>query len=699
MNRPKNAKQSAAIYLTTIAAVSILGFLTTYYLQRAYLRSYTASLRAELSDQSYRVAEALRQEIFRMELVTRGLAGTISVTPDLTQDQFEAFARPLINGEAEGMQLAVAPNLEVTYVYPEEGNRNVIGMDYRIVPSQLVSVNESRRKRTPVLSGPVSLVQGGRGYILRHPVYVPDPVTGNTTFWGVVSLVLPEKVLLADAGFRDAGPGYITAMRRMNAAGQPERMMAGAPAVFERDAILQTIDLPDGDIQLGIAPAGGWPLVAPNAGWIAGIVLTIVLCIVGIVTAIHRLARGREEARQTLLHSIESLDDGFAIYDEEDRLAMCNRKYIEIYSRAAKVIRPGTTFSEIVRYGVAHGQYPEAEGREEEFIAERFAAHRAGNRIVEERLPDGRWLKICEKKTRDNYTAGVWVDVTELKQAREEAEDANRAKSEFFANVSHELRTPLTIILGYTSFLSNPEVLPDYAAMRKAVSERADADPEILRLHDRLVQATQTYNRKIQSSARHLLTMVNEILDWAQIEHGRMSFEYGELRLDELVGEVCEEFRTTTDGKGIGLHCNAEEVTLDGDAVRLKQLLYNLVGNAVKFTSEGSVTLSAWAEGDMVRIQVSDTGCGIPEADAEAIFERFRQVDGSATRRHGGTGLGLSIARFIAEHHGGDITLSSAVNEGTTFDVILARSGSRKATARLAASDTPAPTDEDRKAA
>jgi signal transduction histidine kinase len=224
-------------------------------------------------------------------------------------------------------------------------------------------------------------------------------------------------------------------------------------------------------------------------------------------------------------------------------------------------------------------------------------------------------------------------------------EQASRAKSEFLANMSHELRTPLNAILGFTEMILD-DLYGDVAAQLK--EPLAD----------------------IQTNGKHLLRLINDVLDLSKIEAGRMELALGDYAVEDIVVTVRASLRSIADEKGLDLVTEVEPdlPVAHGDAKRLTQCLLNLVGNALKFTQHGRVGVGVeLLQGTQLRFRVSDTGIGIPADQIDDIFAEFRQVDTTTTRDFGGTGLGLSITKKFVEMHGGRIWVESELGKGSTF--------------------------------
>ncbi len=273
---------------------------------------------------------------------------------------------------------------------------------------------------------------------------------------------------------------------------------------------------------------------------------------------------------------------------------------------------------------------------------------------------DGRELVIL--KNADVYrdeggrvVGGIesFVDVTSLIEARRLAEEASRSKSEFLANMSHEIRTPMTAILGFSETLLDPDL---------SEAERIDAI------------------RTIRRNGEHLLQIINDILDLSKIEAGKLDVERIPCSPVQIAREVIELMRVRAEGKGIDLDLVFEgplPERVQSDPTRLRQILVNLLGNAIKFTERGGVRLVVRLAGEdprrpMLRFDVIDTGIGMNDDQMARLFRPFTQADTSTTRRFGGTGLGLTISKRLAKMLGGDITISSRLGQGSTFTLTIA---------------------------
>ncbi|MEO5331505.1 MAG: ATP-binding protein, partial [Magnetococcus sp. YQC-5] len=290
------------------------------------------------------------------------------------------------------------------------------------------------------------------------------------------------------------------------------------------------------------------------------------------------------------------------------------------------------------------------------------------------------WAAVAMVSIRDAQGAisgfvAVQEDVTLRKEAemalikaKETAEEANRAKSEFLNTMSHELRTPLTVILGYLPLLRQPHLkLPPARKLIQSLGTGEQAD-----MLSGLLAMIAKMAGEMHRNGDHLLTLINDLLDISKIEAGKLTLNPEVLQVQPLVVGVMDALRVKADEKGLTLlvHGGAN-MTVWADEVRFKQILLNLVGNAVKFTESGEIRVEMSIQGEMAEFVVIDSGPGIPPDELEKVFERFHQVDNSSTRKAGGTGLGLAITRKLVLLSGGEIRVESRLGEGASFRFTL----------------------------
>ena len=373
------------------------------------------------------------------------------------------------------------------------------------------------------------------------------------------------------------------------------------------------------------------------------------------------LSDARDEAtaaRRRLTDALESISEGFFLYDFDDRMVLCNSRYRELFPGMADVYRPGLEFEQMIRTVVERGIVVEAMQRPQEWIARRLAQHRnpSGRLLLQS---DGRWIQVSERKTQDGGTVGVFTDVTELKRreeevaaARDEAMQATQAKSQFLASMSHELRTPLNAIIGYSEMLQ--EEAEDLGQDRFL--------PDLM---------------KIREAGKHLLSLINDVLDLSKIEAGKMDVLVQEFAVADLIEQVHSVIEPL-----IAKNANALEVigapdlgTMRSDQTKLRQSLLNLLSNAAKFTERGRITLAArrmaGPDGDRLQFVVSDTGIGMAPEQLQGLFQAFSQARSSTARDYGGTGLGLAITRHFCRLLGGDVAVESTPGKGSSFTLIL----------------------------
>ena len=379
----------------------------------------------------------------------------------------------------------------------------------------------------------------------------------------------------------------------------------------------------------------------------------------------HREAEAEaQRARRQLGEAIETISEGFALYDAEDRLVICNSRYREMYAGLDVAIAPGIHYQEVIQAAAQAGMIPDANGHLDAWLTARLDRHHHPGGAYEQRRAGGRWLKISERLTADGGCVGVFTDITELKareaqlgelvdrlaDARDQATQATLAKSRFLANMSHELRTPLNAIIGLAEMLAED-------AADQALTEFGEPLDRILR------------------AGRHLLELINDVLDLSKIEAGRLDLHEEEIDLAALIADLAGAAQPLADRNGnrLVIERPAGLGAMRADQTRLRQIILNLLSNACKFTEGGTVTLAVAreAEAGWVTFRVSDTGIGMTRDQLGRLFQEFTQADSSTTRKYGGTGLGLAISQRLAALMGGTIAVESEPDVGTSFTVRL----------------------------
>ena len=379
------------------------------------------------------------------------------------------------------------------------------------------------------------------------------------------------------------------------------------------------------------------------------------------VTAERQAAERRARDDLRLREAVEALSEAFVLWDAEERLIVCNSKFLALHGIAGDLALPGTPVREIM-----DASRPPLVSRS----LETTTVVDAGARHLETQISDGRWFHVSERRTRDGGVVSVGTDVSELKRkeakmkarerhlqgsiraaetaaqcyaaAAERNFEANQAKTEFMARVSHELRTPLNAIIGFSDVMRQQLLGP-------------------------LDERYAGYTTGIHASGVKLLEIIDAILQMSRIEKGQFDFSPEFISLDEVVRDVIAAVREDIDAKGITIDADMVGPTMvQADAAAIREVLVQLLRNAVKFSlCDGHVRVRVRSAADRVNVFVEDSGVGIPAEMIPELGRPFAQVEAEYNRSCGGAGLGLAIAHSLLEMHGGRLALRSQPGVGT----------------------------------
>jgi PAS domain S-box-containing protein len=357
--------------------------------------------------------------------------------------------------------------------------------------------------------------------------------------------------------------------------------------------------------------------------------------------------RASEERHRTLSallsDAFDASDDGIALYDSEDRLVLTNKTLKD--SIGADLFVPGRTYEEIIRAYWAGSEFAEDRDAFERYVAADVEMHRRGDgtRRTQHRVGRDFWVVNRDFRTRDGGVLHTATNVSALVRAKEAAEQASLSKSRFLAAASHDLRQPLQTM-----------------ALLQGVLKRTVTDTR-----------SQTVIDTLGASVGSMSDILNSLLELQQLEAGVVTPNIGNFVIGDLLERICAELRLHAETKGLHLRNVRSRAAVRSDPSLLEQIIRNLLSNAIKYTDRGKILVGCRRRGEILRIEVRDTGIGIAEDQVKAIFEEFRQIDNPARDRRKGLGLGLSIAQRLALLLGHTIDVRAIQGKGAVFSIEL----------------------------
>ncbi|MBO9402835.1 response regulator [Shimia sp. R9_3] len=620
--------------------------------QRNLASSETSRLRAQIEG----------EVSARIQLV-RGIVAAFSDDLDMSQERYSALMSRITGGTMEFINIAAAPDLIINRVYPLESNRPALGLNYHENEARWRVAYQVRDTGKMAIAGPLNLVQGGVGLIARLPVW--DERDGERHFWGLMAAVIDAEHLYESAGLRDPELTLDIALIGKDGKGADGELFFGNPDVLNDAPILMDIQLPNGTWQIATRPKNGWIKYAEDMVGVRLFFLGALLLVLTPTIAAARLS----EQRRAMIVKLQKRDE------ELERLSLVAKHASDsvlLSDPTGKIIWVNDGFTRMTGYafddaiGRHAGQLLNAK-ETDPYTIETIKRHqKRGERFHTEilnRTKSGKliWVDtnifpVLDEDGKVVMSIGIEREITETKryeaelaEAKRAAETADRAKSEFLANMSHEIRTPMNAIIGMSELLSE--------------SPLSSEDKQNV--------------TTIRESGHALLKIINDILDLSRLESGKLDVCEVDFDLHRCIDSVADLLRHKAEQKGLFLTVEYKEGVpqkLRADDGRLRQILMNLIGNAVKFTSEGGVRVVVSRQPGAefgISIDVIDTGIGISPEQARHVFDRFSQADAAITRSFGGTGLGLTISTMLARRMGGDISLCEKYNQGACFSATI----------------------------
>jgi two-component system cell cycle sensor histidine kinase PleC len=664
---------TSRLWMRAIFAFSAITLLVAgYRFDVVVHENFYQKARAEATLDMLKLRREIEGVLIEQSLMLRELAAFVGGHPNISQAEFSSLARNMRGIDPSTITIAAAPDLVVAMVYPFEGNEGFLGFDYRESVELLPGVLSTLGSGEDLMVGPVELPRGGLGIILRAPVYFPANSVNNRSLWGVVSIALSYHKFIDKVGLTEAALSYDLLIDFSVPSSEYDGQFFGEKGVLDTNPITLSFDFPYGALSLHATPKVGWSLATPTQFYARTIIALISVGLLGLLAYIMWLAETRKRAQEQLCNGIEALDDGFVIFDANDDLIVANAKYAEIHNYPKEVMQSGTPYSEILRNATLKQGYLLSPEKLAEWIRHRTQARQSGESFdYIHNFGNGAVIKASDRRMPDGSYVGLRVDVTELTRARKTAEASSKAKTDFMNVLSHELRTPMTVVMGVAGLTKNARLLSSSKILLSAIESGDRSNDEIATLlDDMFAQHSELMGRMIKSGD-HMMELINGMLDFAKIESGSILINPTNCNIKDIMEPVEQLLSTLAQEKGLVFEVQQECGAVWADSVRVRQILFNLVGNAIKFTESGSVRVTVKMDADTVIFAVHDEGPGIPAAELKSIFDPFYQVDSSATRHVGGTGMGLAISRNFAELNGGKLTVTSTLGEGSRFTLTL----------------------------
>lgn len=566
--------------------------------------------------------------------------------------------KELINGEIRPLRSQKTHYYPVYYAEPLQPNIKALGFDLSSNDTRYRSLTEAMRSGQARATSSIRLVQETgtqQGVLFFVPIYKGQPTTAaarEASLKGFALGVYRIGDLFSSAirGLEQETTGLYLELSDTTSTGQTEILYSSTPDQFSTDPQHQILPIANRQWQVSTYATPAYinsrQSLLPALTFLGGNSLSLLLAfyIRSLVSREHEISQQvtlrsaqleASEARNKLI--VKNAANGVMSVSPEGQILSFNPAAEAIFGYPAKTVI-GDSIHKLIETPEGH----------------RINLQPMLNESHSGQRQDGSFFPLSLSLGQSDHAGAapliaILTDDTERQAAQDAliasknaAEEANRQKSVFLNMMSHELRTPLTVILGYIPLLQNSQQLPDPALIRQIAND-------------------------INISGKHLMLLIDDLLDISKIEAGQMLLHPTSLAVHSIGDELISHFSQQAAQKPLKLINTMPEMTVEADEKRLRQILFNLIGNALKFTPQGEIEVSGELNAHKAFISVRDTGIGIPEDQLDCIFEAFQQVDNSSTRQITGSGLGLAITKRLVELHGGAIQVFSKEGEGTEF--------------------------------
>ncbi len=595
--------------------------------------------------------------------ITRALAGFAIAQDELSQQQFELFAEQFGQEMSAVKSLQLAKDGIVSHVWPYEANKQALGHNLLGDPARERAARKAIESRNIWVAGPVRLLQGGVALIGRYPIFKKQQ-SEQSSFWGFATILIDLPAMFEQLGIYPENADYRLAVRGRDGLGAKGAVFFGQLGTFLQASEILDLRLPIGNWQIAISPTQPQQ---SQKHWVMVIISLLFAAPIGVVIY-HFLKlpqRIRYQVKQTthelksnqqlFSSAIETMPAGFAIFNENNQLAQYNTSYQKHHPAGVRAVQTGVSARQLTYLTCKNSAELISELNGKPIKQADLAGLLQQTDFSYEVNIKDKWYRVLSRGMDNGCRVEFLIDYTSIKQnqidlakALDSAITANNTKSQFLATISHEVRTPLNAVIGLLGLLKDKHCSPNQQ---------------------------QQYLKTANRSAKHLLTLLNEILDISKMEAGKLELENVYFSLQDTVRNTVSLVKSKAEEKNVALDLQCPHIANDyveGDQGRLQQVLLNLLSNAVKFTEQGKVTVKVQQtqlSDQQVRVQfsIADQGIGFSAEQAARLFEPFSQLDSSSQRRHEGTGLGLSICKKLTELMGGQIKAEGEPGKGATF--------------------------------